>query len=392
MPARRAGADRAASVRLQRAITAQCEQVERDRLHALFAALPVEDHRRRAWFSADRCSSQLVTARPEHTFDCTRAEFREMYTTYFGAHSPVCIPLVGRALPTARPSFLDAHGFVLDSAVMPVATFTACHNAVRDFFYDLSVESGVLTRWEPRSIFTTLIPPAVLLSPGRPPGVVPDLEITVPMPVAHTARVPAGGQRPPRVMMAERALLWDVKTIHGDSLGYYLCPRARDEQSGAVAQRAHLVWPAYRRHAHALDSRYHPAGTPVEDRLSSYSQTRALVVGQYAEASPDVHDLIEELARRQARAQWRLFGARREEEARSFFVATIRRRTGLFVAREMARHRLRRIPLVGVSRHMALQWEARPPPRVGGDIAQIGASDFHAFQAFHAVARPVGVP
>ena len=47
---------------------------------------------------------------------------------------------------------------------------------------------------------------------------------------------------------------------------------------------------------------------------------------------------------------WRRWGARCESEARGMVMASLRRRVGVFAAREFARHRLRRIPLVGVPR------------------------------------------
>ena len=70
----------------------------------------------------------------------------------------------------------------------------------------------------------------------------------------------------------------------------------------------------------------------------SYTPTRALVFGQYAEASHDVHTLLEYLARHRAAAQWRRYGARSAEKAYGFFIGALRRRVGNFVAREMARH------------------------------------------------------
>ena len=49
---------------------------------------------------------------------------------------------------------------------------------------------------------------------------------------------------------------------------------------------------------------------------------------------------------------WRLLGARNAEEAKSFYVSAFRRRLGVFVAREFARHRLHRECLIGVPRHL----------------------------------------
>ena len=41
-------------------------------------------------------------------------------------------------------------------------------------------------------------------------------------------------------------------------------------------------------------------------------------------------------------------GARTQEEARSFIVSSLRRRLGLVICREFARHRIRRVPYIGV--------------------------------------------
>ena len=48
-------------------------------------------------------------------------------------------------------------------------------------------------------------------------------------------------------------------------------------------------------------------------------------------------------------------GARSESEARSFYVARLRRRMGVAAVREFARHRLRRVPYVGVPRAVVEQ-------------------------------------
>ena len=317
--------------------------------------------------------------------DCTPEEFREMYATYFGADSPGCAPFVGQAIPSSPARTLDRWGFQLDSAHMRIATFDACHDAVRDFLHDLAHEQGITVQWEPRYIFSTLIPAHVLLAPrhrGRP-GIIPDLAFAAPMPEVATARhAPRGAPQ------LERMLLWDVKTIHSGHI-YTTGPWPREDQSGAVASRAHRVWPSYLAHARNLDLRFHAPGTPIETRLSSYTPVRALVFGQYAEASQDVHTLLQYLARRRAQSHWRRYGARTEEEAYGFFIAALRRRVGVFVAREMARHRLRRLPFVGVSR-TALDASAGRPPPAPRDATQIAAHEFYAYQVHADIGRLPG--
>ena len=51
-----------------------------------------------------------------------------------------------------------------------------------------------------------------------------------------------------------------------------------------------------------------------------------------------------------AERRWRLMGARSMTEARAFFIARLQRSLSVVIAREMARHRLRRIPFIGVPR------------------------------------------
>ena len=142
--------------------------------------------------------------------------------------------------------------------------------------------------------------------------------------------------------------LFDVKTIFGGN-GLYQCPRARDEQSGAVAERAHRCAGEYLSAARAADRQYSaPDTNPILDRLlRSFGQTRGLAFGAYGEVSPDVHAVAADgLAAR----QWRDMGARTQEEARSFIVSSLRRRLGLVICREFARHRIRRVPYIGMPR------------------------------------------
>ena len=178
-------------------------------------------------------------------------------------------------------------------------------------------------------------------------------------------------------------------TIHGAG-GLYFSARARDEQSGAVQQRAWAVDGEYHTHAANLDRQYSPAGTtPIADRLAQYGpRVRGLVFGQYAEASDDVHFLLEHAATGIARQRWRRFGARNLAEARGAILQSLKRRLGVFVAREYARHRLRRVPYIGLPRaavERALgerqQWAIAHADSVAPGVRAV---DFFAYQALHA--------
>ena len=68
-------------------------------------------------------------------------------------------------------------------------------------------EAGLAIGVEPRHLFHTLIPPAVLYQPGGKPGIVPDATIDVALPRAVTAR----GEAQRRQLEELRRLFFDVK-------------------------------------------------------------------------------------------------------------------------------------------------------------------------------------
>ena len=76
--------------------------------------------------------------------------------------------------------------------------------------------------------------------------------------------------------------------------------------------------------------------------------------GAYGEASADVHTLIGSAAEAQASQVWREAGARSASEMRAVLIGRMRRRVGLATVQAMARHRLARVPYVGVS-HAVVQ-------------------------------------
>ena len=107
------------------------------------------------------------------------------------------------------------------------------------------------------------------------------------------------------------------------------------------------------------------------------------MLGQYAEASQDVHHALSIAADTAAAAQWRGMGARTQAEARQYFIQSFRRRLGTFVAREYARFRLRRVPFIGAARALVAQRPRRGAGGIGGGGAGAGVrvQDFFAFQA-----------
>ena len=308
-----------------------------------------------------------------------------MMTTYLGTSSHALAPYASRGLhipcsKTPAPGRLvDVYGLELGRATLPGGTDTVLHDAIQDELFQIVLESGVHLDVAPSHIFATVLPPAAMLPVfGRPPAIVPDAAAALALPPV----TPRG--RPQGTRLPERVLLFDVKTIHGGG-GIYFTPWARDGQCGAVAQRAWNVDGEYRSHARLLDVR-HGLGTAVLDRLQSFTRVRGLVFGQYSEWSEDVDSLLELAAAAAARRDWRLRGNRTMEEARAVYIALYRRRLGCFVAREYARHRLRRIPFIGLTHdQVSARRRRRDIPVLGRDAAAgVRAADYYAYA--HAVA------
>ena len=149
-----------------------------------------------------------------------------------------------------------------------------------------------------------------------------------------------------------------------------------------MEQRAWEVDGEYRTHARQIDRQVSPAGTtPVLDRLQSYGRVRGLAFGHYAEWSTDVDLLLDAAATARAQRDWRARGARSMQEARAVFIALYRRRLGCFVAREMARHRLRRLPFVGATRAQVRARGRRGDAQLGAgaDGGGVRAEDYYAY-------------
>ena len=134
-----------------------------------------------------------------------------------------------------------------------------------------------------------------------------------------------------------------------------------------------------------------PSGScPILDRLESFSPTRALVFGSRGDTSRDVDLVLQACAQSRARREWRALGARSQGEAYGVILGGLRRFVGVSIAREFARHRLRRLPLVGVPR--ALLDARRQALRGGRMVVMEGRAerpfatqDFYAAQAHAAI-------
>ena len=93
-----------------------------------------------------------------------------------------------------------------------------------------------------------------------------------------------------------------------------------------------------------------------------------------------------------AERSWRLMGARTADEMRSLMVSTARRRVGLAAVQAMARHRLARVPYVGVTLAVVQAVrdarDARRQQQVRGTQAWV----YQAQDVYVALARAQGHP
>ena len=108
---------------------------------------------------------------------------------------------------------------------------------------------------------------------------------------------------------------------------------------------------------------------------------RALVFGQYGEASGDVHDLLDEAAAALARKRWAAMGAHTQAEAKSYFASSLRRQLALATVRELARHRLNRVDFVGMPRAVVEARMRAGPPAGRGSAPLLDGNAFYGWQA-----------
>ena len=215
-----------------------------------------------------------------------------------------------------------------------------CHDDIFSRVIGDALHAGLRGKEEPREIFSAVIPPVTLNGTAGTRGkngIVPDGRLHCKLRESRTARctgtrgqahpsvrwrgttVQRGPEQPP----AEHLL--EGKTIHRGG-PHYMSARARDDgQGGAVADRANLVQRDYEARAAALDAKPHVQAwnngsrDAVSSVLRSFGTVRSLVVGAYAEASDDLHQLFDCVVESASKQHWRRIGARSAKEARSYF-------------------------------------------------------------------------
>ena len=90
--------------------------------------------------------------------------------------------------------------------------------------------AGLKLHLEPRYLFQSVIPPALLTEPRRPPGIIPDAAGEATLLSACTAR---NARRPAGEQPLRRVYLFNVKTVHAGGSIYSLS-RGRDPTRGVL--------------------------------------------------------------------------------------------------------------------------------------------------------------
>ena len=244
------------------------------------------------------------------------------------------------------------------------------------------MEAGVHVDVEPRGIFTTLIPTQVLLQPGSTPGAVPDAAIDVAMAAPATARNATAGSRLPM-----QRWLFDVKTIFGGN-GLYQCPRARDDSRAAPwrSEPTGAQGNTSRRRERRTGSTARRAPTPSSTGCARSARRAGLPSARTARPRPTCTRC----------SRWRPTGWRRGSGA-TWGRARRRRRarsssprcaggwaSSSAASSQIARHRIRRVPYIGVPRAVVERRMLRGQ-LIGGPQARVPLyvpyADFFQYQA-----------
>ena len=304
-----------------------------DQLDLEFKALQPSSPERQAWLNMDRFSIQWVTVVPSPKLGWVLGNdvFPEVVATYLALPSPACAPLVGQRIGRYR-DVLDPFGVKLTTLSLPGDGWRIRHDELKHLI-DKDVQGhGIPCSCEVFGLFAPLLPQEAraewLAAPARKrQGLVPDYLLTLP----HGMEA-----------------LMELKVI-GSGPSHY----SRDVvcRGFAVATRAGSIQQEYRSKALRLDHRHcgvtEGVPGPVTQKLATYGRVRGLAFGAYGEASTDVHELVQVLAKSCASRQWARMGARDPQEAAALLQRSLYRSWGLMAMRGQARLKLMGMSQVG---------------------------------------------
>ena len=242
-------------------------------IYPLGVARPV-----RIFSQADKVSQAWISAVPTSMSHIPSLEFSEIMAAFLALPSPACQPLVGtKLLQSGR--LVDPFGDNIMCEKLPFDTWRTRHDQAKVMIEELATDAGVVVQPEVFGLFSPSLATSEggMLSWSRDrQGLVPDFLFTFP---AHYG--------------ANACQIAELKFISAGATYY------RSNQK-SVDLRARQLPRLYRDKARKIDQKYNNCeigvSGPVERKLDSLGELQCLVLGQYGEASLDLHILLEKLS------------------------------------------------------------------------------------------------
>ena len=254
--------------------------------------------------------------------------------------SPARGPFIGSNV-CGKP--LDAYSEVLMCATLPFDSWRVRHDKIKSEIRSIGYEAGVNVDPEPYGLFSQHIPAAALANTGplhhqrERQGLVPDLLISY---------INTGDNR---------EFLGEIKLISA-GISWY--------QSGrkAVDIRAQRLPKEYRDKAYAIDNGDNGVSDdqvgPVEGKLNTFGELQGLVVGQFAESSQRLHDLLIRFADEKVLSMSRSRGVVMNDQTRSQIFQQVRRRFSVGAIKAQSACLLSRLGHFSECARQASQWRA----------------------------------
>ena len=275
----------------------------------------------RIFSQADKVSQAWISAIPTSMSHIPSLEFSEIMAAFLALPSPACQSLVGtKLLQSGR--LVDDFGDNIMCEKLPFDTWRTRHDQAKLAIEELATDAGVVVQPEVFGLFSPLIPSVAtseggMLSWSRDrQGLVPDFLFTFP---AHYG--------------ANVCQIAELKFISAGATYY-----RKTEKS--VDFRARQLPRLYREKAKKIDQKYNNCQNgntgPVERKLESLGELQCLVLGQFGEASQDLHILLEKLSHLKAQCVGRSLGRPVSDHERALFLHQYRRKLGITAVHSQA--------------------------------------------------------
>ena len=277
-----------------------------------------------AWSSVDRSSSIWVTSCPSGKNRASPTAFREIASRYMGLPSPCARALIGQTIWSKNGDEVgvcDRYGNKLTSCTLSGDGYRKAHDTIKDVIVETLVAFGLGFTCEVFGLFSSCIPAGArrdaILRLGRAKiqGMVPDFRFD-----DLTEQLGNGG-----APVAGTQRLGELKRANGCPTNYPVPGVfANGGRMGGVKRRAARIQTEYEAKARRMDGGQAGGGL-CSDRLQSYGDILALVVGHFGEWSPDLVRLVLAMAQAAVPRVGRLYSMLGAERAKAALASKARR-------------------------------------------------------------------